>query len=111
MPPAESCMGFLRLRYGYFLIDNGRPKLCKKVQDCSCPKTAKSTSCINGTCQCDNPVINLVGDEFMKAVKGIGNAPITKAMGNLMQGVADVKQVLSTIAGAVLGPEAKAALK
>ncbi|KAG6844348.1 hypothetical protein H0H87_007573 [Tephrocybe sp. NHM501043] len=87
------------------------PKVCKKVQDCSCPKTAKSTSCINGACQCDNPVVNLVADKFMESVKAIGNAPITKAMGHLMQGLADVKQVVSVIAGAVLGPEAKAALK
>ncbi|KAG6918843.1 hypothetical protein DXG01_011248 [Tephrocybe rancida] len=87
------------------------PTLCKKVNDCTCPKTAKSTSCINGKCQCDNPVINLVGDKFMESIKAIGNAPITKVMGHLMQGVADVKQVLGVIAGAVLGPEAKAALK
>ncbi|KAF5368761.1 hypothetical protein D9615_010403 [Tricholomella constricta] len=92
------------------------PKACKKVADCSCPKSADkkaihSTSCINGFCQCDNPVVNFFGNKFIDAVKAVGNAPITKAIGHLMQGLADVKQVVSVIAGAVLGPPAKAALK
>ena len=47
----------------------------------------------------------------MTAVKAIGNAPITKAIGQLMQGLADAKEVLGTILGAFLGPEAKLALK
>jgi hypothetical protein len=47
----------------------------------------------------------------MKAVVAIGNAPITKAIGNLMAGISDVKQVLGTILGAFLPPVAKAALK
>jgi len=47
----------------------------------------------------------------MKAIIAIGNAPITKAIGNLMAGIADVKEVLGTIVSAFLGPEAKAALK
>lgn len=47
----------------------------------------------------------------MKAIQAIGNAPITKAIGNLMQGLADAKQVLGTIVGSFLGPEAKLALK
>ena len=48
---------------------------------------------------------------FMKSVAAIGNAPITKAIGNLMAGISDVKQVLGTILGAFLPPVAKAALK
>jgi hypothetical protein len=48
---------------------------------------------------------------FMKAVVAIGNAPITKAIGNLMAGIADVKQVLGTILSSFLSPAAKAALK
>lgn len=90
---------------------------CKAVSDCHCPThpnakmIKRSTSCINGFCSCDNPVVDLFAGEFMEAVKAIGNSPITKAVGQLMQGLADVKQVLGTIAGAFLGPAAKAALK
>ncbi|KAF5368764.1 hypothetical protein D9615_010400 [Tricholomella constricta] len=91
------------------------PKFCKKLADCSCPKgadnAAHSTSCINGVCQCDNPVVLFVGDKYLEAVKAVGNSPILKAIGHLMQGLADVKQVVSTIVGAMLGPPAKAALK
>lgn len=47
----------------------------------------------------------------MKAITAIGNAPITKAIGNLMAGLSDVKEVIAKILGAFLGPEAKAALK
>ncbi|KAG5652782.1 hypothetical protein H0H81_003662 [Sphagnurus paluster] len=74
-------------------------------------KTGHSTSCINGFCSCDNAAVNVFANVFMDAVKAVGNASITKAIGNLMQGLADVKQVVSIIAGAVLGPQAKAALK
>ncbi|KAF8960466.1 hypothetical protein BDZ97DRAFT_1310583 [Flammula alnicola] len=89
---------------------------CKKLTDCHCPnnpasKAIHSTSCINGFCSCDNPVVGLFAGEFMNAVKAIGNSPITKAVGHLMQGLADVKEVLGTIVGAFLGPAAKAALK
>ncbi|GLB34564.1 hypothetical protein LshimejAT787_0201290 [Lyophyllum shimeji] len=96
--------------------DNPTKKACKKVSDCSCPKhpNAKeihSTSCINGFCQCDNPVVGLMAGSFIKAVAAIGNAPITKAIGQLMQGLADVKEVIGTIVGAMLPPPAKAALK
>ena len=48
---------------------------------------------------------------FMKAVVAIGNAPITKAIGNLMAGISDVKEVIGTILGSFLSPAAKAALK
>jgi hypothetical protein len=47
----------------------------------------------------------------MQAVIAIGNAPITKAIGNLMAGLSDVKEVLGTILGSFLPPEAKLALK
>ena len=52
-----------------------------------------------------------MANQFMKSIIAIGNAPVTKAIGNLMQGISDIKEVLPTIVGAVLGPEAKAALK
>lgn len=74
-------------------------------------KTGHSTSCINGFCSCDNPVINVISNAFVDSVAAIGNAPITKAVGQLMQGLADVKQVVSTIVTAMLPPPAKAALK
>ena len=48
---------------------------------------------------------------FMKGVIAIGNSTITKAIGHLMSGLSDLKEVLPTILGAFLGPEAKAALK
>ncbi|KAF8055871.1 hypothetical protein FPV67DRAFT_721310 [Lyophyllum atratum] len=91
-------------------------KACKKVTDCSCPnnpnsKTGHSTSCINGFCSCDNAVVNALSNAFMSSVIAIGNAPITKAIGHLMQGLADAKQVLSTIVAAMLPPPLKAALK
>lgn len=47
----------------------------------------------------------------MKAVVAIGKAPITKAIGNLMAGLSDVKEVIGTILGSFLSPVAKAALK
>ena len=47
----------------------------------------------------------------MKSVAAIGNAPITKAIGNLMAGISDVKQVIGTILGSFLSPVAKASLK
>jgi len=91
-------------------------KRCKKVQDCKCPEPANpnvihSTSCINGFCSCDNPVVNFVGGKFIDAVAAVGKAAITKAIGQLMQGLADATQVASIIAGALLGPVAKKALK
>jgi len=45
------------------------------------------------------------------AIAAVGNAPVTKAVGQVMQGMADVTQVASTVAGVFLGPEAKFALK
>ena len=90
--------------------------MCKRVTDCKCPwnpksKTGHSTSCINGVCKCDDKGVNFFANTFMSAVIAIGNAPITKAIGNLMAGISDVKQVLGTILGAFLSPAAKAALK
>jgi len=92
------------------------PKACKKLSDCSCPmkpnsKTGHSTSCINGFCSCDNAAVNTFTNVFLEGVKAIGNAAITKAIGHLMQGLADVKQVVGVIVGAFLGPAAKAGLK
>ena len=54
---------------------------------------------------------NAFASKYLDAVAAVGNAPITKAIGHLMQGLADVKQVIGFIAGAFLGPEAKLALK
>lgn len=93
-----------------------RPKACKKVRDCSCPnnpnsKTGHSTSCINGFCSCDNAAVNVFANVFLDAVKAVGNAGITKAIGGLMQGLADVKQVLNTIVSAFLPAPLKLALK
>jgi hypothetical protein len=70
-----------------------------------------STSCINGVCKCNDKTVNFFASTFMTAVAAIGNAPITKAIGNLMAGISDVKEVLGTILGAFLPPVAKAALK
>ena len=70
-----------------------------------------STSCINGICKCDDKTVNFMAATFMKSVAAIGNAPITKAIGNLMAGISDVKQVLGKILGSFLSPAAKAALK
>jgi len=118
--PGTSPRPHLILYKGGGYVENARKanlarKECKEVTDCSCPKHPNtqihSTSCINGFCSCDNPAINFITGEFLNAVKAIGNAPITKAIGNLMQGLADAKEVLGTIVGAFLGPEAKAALK
>jgi hypothetical protein len=49
--------------------------------------------------------------EFIHGVAAIGNPPITKAIGNLMEGLADVKEVAGTIIGAFFPAPAKAALK
>lgn len=70
-----------------------------------------STSCINGLCKCDDKVISFMASKFMKSVAAIGNAPITKAIGNLMAGISDVKEVIGKILGSFLSPAAKAALK
>jgi hypothetical protein len=56
-------------------------------------------------------VVDFFTNEFMQGVAAIGNAPITKAIGNLMEGLADVKEVAGTIIGAFLPAPAKAALK
>jgi hypothetical protein len=55
--------------------------------------------------------VNFFAGEFIQGVAAIGNAPITKAIGNLMQGLADVKEVAGTIVGAFLPAPAKIALK
>ena len=52
-----------------------------------------------------------MASKFMKSVAAIGNAPITKAIGNLMAGISDVKEVIGKILGSFLSPVAKAALK
>ncbi|KAG6918839.1 hypothetical protein DXG01_011244 [Tephrocybe rancida] len=91
------------------------PATCKKLAGYKCPKSTtpgpQSTSCINGFCKCNDPTANAIGGKFLDAVAAVGNAPITKAIGNLMKGIATLKEVAGTIAGAVLGPQAKAALK
>jgi len=90
-------------------------KTCKKLKDCTCPKpnskVTSSVSCINGLCKCNDKAVIFFGNMYMKAIIAVGNAPITKAIGNLMAGIADIKEVIGTIAGAFLGPEAKVALK
>jgi len=96
--------------------DNPLTHSCKRVTDCKCPKSTNpkilsSTSCINGKCSCNNAAVSLFGQEFLKSVIAIGNAPITKAVSNLMKGMATVEQVAGTIVGAFLPPPAKAALK
>lgn len=94
---------------------NPNLKFCKKVSDCKCPKLPSnqisSTSCINGVCKCNDKTVAFFAATWMKSVAAIGNAPITKAIGNLMAGISDVKEVLGTILGAFLPPVAKAALK
>lgn len=89
--------------------------MCKQVSDCSCPtgdpKKTHSTSCINGKCSCDNAAVNAVGKDYLKAVAAASNAKVTKAIDQLIKGVADAKEVAGIIAEAALGPEAKAALK
>ncbi|KAG6831499.1 hypothetical protein H0H87_004917 [Tephrocybe sp. NHM501043] len=91
------------------------PKQCKQVYECTCPKTAKSTACIKGWCECDNPGITQVGGFFAKTIlegfAKIGNAPIMKAMEHLMKGIADIKQVVSIIAGQFLPLPARIAFK
>jgi hypothetical protein len=59
----------------------------------------------------DDKGIELFANKFIDAVKAVGNAGITKAISELMSGIATAKQVAGVIAGAVLGPQAKAALK
>jgi hypothetical protein len=50
--------------------------------------------------------------QFMvDAMAKIGNAPIVKALYNVMQGFEDIKQVIGMIAGTVLGPAAKIGVK
>jgi len=95
---------------------NAARTMCKKLSDCKCPPKkpgAKmaSTSCINGFCKCDDPGVNFFAGQAIEAVKAIGNSGIVKAIGNLMAGISDVKEVLGTIVGSFLGPEAKIALK
>jgi hypothetical protein len=51
-----------------------------------------------------------MGNEFVKSAAAIGNAPVTKAIGQVMQTVSDIKQVIPSVAG-IFGPEAKAAAK
>ncbi|KAH8827906.1 hypothetical protein DL96DRAFT_1600829 [Flagelloscypha sp. PMI_526] len=94
------------------------PTACTKVEDCSCPVNpnpsngiTQSTSCINGFCDCNNPIVGVFANEFLDAVTAIGNAPITKAMSQLFQGIADVKEVAGTIIAQFLPPPAKIALK
>jgi hypothetical protein len=48
---------------------------------------------------------------MVDAMAKIGNAPIVKALYNVIQGFEDVKQVIGLIAGTVLGPAAKAGVK
>jgi precorrin isomerase len=55
--------------------------------------------------------MNLIGNKFMEAVTAIGNAPITKVINGVMKGLATAKQVADMLAGVVLGPEAKEALR
>ncbi|KAF8886619.1 hypothetical protein CPB84DRAFT_1827044 [Gymnopilus junonius] len=94
---------------------NPNMHFCKKVTDCKCPKKSNkqihSTSCINGVCKCDDAAVNFFAGKWMQAIVAIGNAPITRAVGQLMKGLADVKQVIGTIVGAFLPPPAKLALK
>jgi len=90
-------------------VDPNR-KTCKRVWDCKCPGK-QSTSCINGLCKCDDKTVNFFGNMFMKSIIAIGNAPVTKAIGNLMAGISDVKEVIGTILGSFLSPAAKASLK
>ncbi|KAG6844352.1 hypothetical protein H0H87_007577 [Tephrocybe sp. NHM501043] len=91
------------------------PDTCKKVADCKCPAASgpgmRSTSCINGFCKCNDSTIHAVAGKFLDAVAAIGNAPITKAVSNLMKGLATIKDVAGTIVGAVLPPHLRQALK
>ena len=62
---------------------------CKKVMDCKCPKMPcnQVSSSTNGVCKCNDKTVNFFAATFMKSVAAIGNAPITRAIDNLMAGI------------------------
>ena len=90
---------------------------CKKATDCPCPKTdpndgkMHSQSCINGKCACDDATINAIGGIAMQGLQALGNSPILNGMGQFFKVISDIIEVVPTIAGTVLGPEARLALK
>jgi len=92
------------------------PKPCKTLAQCDChttpnSKSIQSTSCINGFCSCNNAAVNFMGKEVVQIAKAVGEAPVVQAVGQVMKTIADIKQVASTVVGAVFGPEAKYATK
>jgi len=68
--PGTSPRRPVTLYHGGGAVENARKanlarKQCKKAKDCNCPthpgaKIVKSTSCINGLCECDNKAIRVV---------------------------------------------------
>ena len=90
------------------------PKLCKTWSDCSCPRgpsnQISSTSCINGACSCNNPIINFMDNTLIDGVAKVANSPVFQAMGQVFETFADVEEVAADVAG-IFGPEAKAAAK
>ncbi|KDR79500.1 hypothetical protein GALMADRAFT_243604 [Galerina marginata CBS 339.88] len=96
------------------VVENSRKEntartMCQHVTVCSCPKKAgakiSSTSCVNGICKCDDHGLNFFASKYLEAVKAFGNAGMTNAIRNIMQGLADLKEVVGTIMGSLLGPE------
>jgi hypothetical protein len=86
------------------------PKGCKKLSDCSCPK-GQSTSCINGSCSCNNAGANFFAKEFVNAAKAIGESKVVQGVGQTFKVLSDIKQVAGTVVGTFLGPAGKIALK
>ena len=90
---------------------------CKKATDCPCPKTdpkdgkMHNQSCINGKCACDDPTMNAIGQITMDGLQALGNSAILNGMGQFFKVIQDIVEVVPMIAGAVLGPEARLALK
>ncbi|KAJ7575817.1 hypothetical protein C8J56DRAFT_900201 [Mycena floridula] len=100
------------------------PQKCKMPNDCTnCPNLKNGApgtvvSCDikrGGWCNCDDKAIAAIANPIMGVVmKGLaemGNAPVFKAVTNLVKGFEDIKQVAQVILSAVLPPGAKQAVK
>ena len=66
---------------------------------------------MNYKCDCDDPTINAIANLTMSALIAFANSPIVQGMGQLFETISDIVEIGPDIAGLVLGPEAKEALK
>ena len=55
--------------------------------------------------------MNAIGAITMESLQALGNSPILNGIGQFFKVIQDIVEVVPTIAGAFLGPEARLALK